>query len=124
MGSAALEDPSEVPCREKFKFCKAGVQRQIASCFEPLFRYIALDSVEYPMDRVIYLLAEHRDLILLALAGLYLAWCVVNVLVAQNRGRDTKAAFFGSLFLTPFLWYLYLVGSPARQPQNPSKPSP
>jgi hypothetical protein len=75
------------------------------------------------MDRVIYLLAEYRYLILLAFAGLYLAWCVVNVFVAQNRGRGTKAAFFGSLFFTPFVWYLYLVGSPIRQPQNPSKAS-
>lgn len=56
---------------------------------------------------------------LLFYAYVYFMWCVVNVVVATEKGRSNSFVFFTSLFFTPFLVYLYLLAIPSIPKQEP-----
>jgi hypothetical protein len=55
-----------------------------------------------------------KTLIKYGVPALYVAWSVVNYLVAREKGRDSRVVLGSSLIFTPFLVYLWLLAVPAK----------
>lgn len=55
-----------------------------------------------------------KMLIKYGVPALYLCWSVVNLLVAREKGRDSRIVFGTSLLFTPFLVYLWLLAVPMK----------
>ena len=53
----------------------------------------------------------------------YAGWCVVNGMIAMQKGRDVGAIASLSVVVTPLLIYLYLVAVPVLPAKEPSKPA-
>ncbi len=45
----------------------------------------------------------------------YVAWIVVNIMIASEKHRDITGVVVGSIFLSPITIYLYLLAVPAKE---------
>ena len=45
----------------------------------------------------------------------YVAWIVVNIMIASEKHRDITGVAVGSIFLSPITIYLYLLAVPAKE---------
>lgn len=50
----------------------------------------------------------------------YVAWIVVNIMIASEKHRDITGVVIGSIFLSPLTIYLYLLAVPVKnvEPQK------
>lgn len=50
----------------------------------------------------------------------YVAWIVVNIMIASEKHRDIAGVVIGSIFLSPLIIYLYLLAVPVQnvEPQK------
>lgn len=44
----------------------------------------------------------------------YVAWIVVNIMIASEKHRDVAGVVIGSIFLSPLTIYLYLLAVPVK----------
>lgn len=44
----------------------------------------------------------------------YIAWIVVNIMIASEKHRDIAGVVIGSIFLSPLTIYLYLLAVPVK----------
>lgn len=44
----------------------------------------------------------------------YVAWIVVNIMIASEKHRDITGVVIGSIFLSPLTIYLYLLAVPVK----------
>lgn len=44
----------------------------------------------------------------------YVAWIIVNVMIASEKHRDMTGVVIGSIFLSPLTIYLYLLAVPVK----------
>lgn len=51
----------------------------------------------------------------------YVAWIVVNIMIASEKHRDITGVVIGSIFLSPLTIYLYLLAVPVKQKNSNSK---
>ena len=49
-----------------------------------------------------------------ALFVFYIAWIVVNIMIASEKHRDIAGVVIGSIFLSPLTIYLYLLAVPVK----------
>jgi hypothetical protein len=65
-----------------------------------------------------YMGGEHiqllKDLIRLLVPAFYIGWCIVNALVAQEKGREVGTVLGCSIVCSPFLVYLWLLAVPPK----------
>ena len=45
----------------------------------------------------------------------YVAWIVVNIMIASEKHRDIAGVVVGSIFLSPITIYLYLLAVPVKE---------
>lgn len=45
----------------------------------------------------------------------YVAWIVVNIMIASEKRRDITGVVVGSIFLSPITIYLYLLAVPVKE---------
>ncbi len=45
----------------------------------------------------------------------YVAWIVVNIMIASEKHRDITGVVIGSIFLSPLTIYLYLLAVPVQK---------
>lgn len=51
----------------------------------------------------------------LVLFVFYVAWIVVNIMIAIEKHRDVGGVVVGSIFLSPLTIYLYLLAVPVKE---------
>ena len=55
-----------------------------------------------------------KDLVRILVPALYVGWCIVNALVAQEKGREVGTVLGCSIVCSPFLVYLWLLAVPPK----------
>lgn len=51
---------------------------------------------------------------LIALAYFYLAWCMVNAAIAEQKNRSFTGVGLSSILFTPFIVWLYIATVPSK----------